>query len=41
MKEGAFMPRIIRISLLLEKPSAKVDTGFAKARPDPERAWLP
>jgi hypothetical protein len=29
MKEGAVMPRIIRRNLLLDAPSARVDTGFA------------
>jgi hypothetical protein len=29
MKEGAVIPRIIGRNLLLEAPSANVDTGFA------------
>jgi hypothetical protein len=29
MKEGAFMPRIASGNLLLDGPSAKVDSGFA------------
>jgi hypothetical protein len=29
MKDGAVMPRIARDDLLLDGPSAKVDTGFA------------
>jgi hypothetical protein len=29
MKEGAVMPRIIGRNLLLDTPSAKVDTDFA------------
>jgi hypothetical protein len=29
MKEGGIMPRIIGQNLLLRRPSANVDTGFA------------